>query len=45
VVSTDEIARILHEHDHGAAAFELGKAALEGGGPDNITLAVIRLAD
>ena len=45
VVTTDEIARILHEHEDGPAAFELWKAAIEGGGPDNITLAVIRLAE
>jgi serine/threonine protein phosphatase PrpC len=45
VVPTDELARILHEHEDGRAAFELWKAAIEGGGPDNITLAVIRLAD
>ena len=45
VVPTDEIARILHEHDDGRATFELWKAAIEGGGPDNITLAITRLAD
>jgi serine/threonine protein phosphatase PrpC len=45
VVSTDEVARILHEHEYERAAFELWKAAIEGGGPDNITLAVTRLAD
>jgi serine/threonine protein phosphatase PrpC len=47
VVSTDEVARILHEHEHEdeRAVVELWKAAIEGGGPDNITLAVIRLAE
>lgn len=45
VVATDEIVRILHEHDDGRATFELWKAAIEAGGPDNITLAAIRLAD
>ena len=45
VVPTDELARILHQHEDGRAAFELWKAAIDGGGPDNITLAVARLAD
>ena len=45
VVATDEIVRILHEHDDGRATFELWKAAIEAGGPDNITIAAIRLAD
>jgi len=44
-VPTDEVARILHEHEDGRAAFELWKAAIEAGGRDNITLAVVRLAD
>jgi serine/threonine protein phosphatase PrpC len=39
--STD---RARHELEDGAAAFELWKSAIEAGGPDNITLAVIRLA-
>ena len=39
------LARILHQHEDGRAAFELWKAAIDGGGPDNITLAVARLAD
>jgi serine/threonine protein phosphatase PrpC len=45
VVTTDDIARILHEHEDGQAAFELWKAAIDAGGPDNITIAVIRLAE
>ena len=45
VLPTGELARILHEHADGRAAFELWKAAIDGGGPDNITLAVTRLAD
>jgi serine/threonine protein phosphatase PrpC len=45
VVPADQIAGILHEHEDGRATFELWKAAIEAGGPDNITLAVIRLAD
>jgi serine/threonine protein phosphatase PrpC len=45
VLPTDEVVRILHEHEDGRAAFELWKAAIGGGGPDNITLAVIRVAE
>jgi serine/threonine protein phosphatase PrpC len=45
VVPAGELARILHEHEDGRAAFELWRAAIDGGGPDNITLAVIRLAE
>lgn len=34
---------LLRAHDDGRAAFELWKAAIEAGGPDNITLALIRI--
>jgi serine/threonine protein phosphatase PrpC len=44
VVPTDELARIMHDHEDGRAAFELWKAAIEAGGPDNITLAVTRFS-
>jgi PPM family protein phosphatase len=44
VVPTGELARILHDHEDGRAAFELWKAAIEAGGPDNVTLAVTRLS-
>ncbi|MGW3174761.1 PP2C family protein-serine/threonine phosphatase [Streptomyces sp. NPDC001153] len=36
---------VMREHDDGRAAFELWKAAIAAGGPDNITLAVVRVAD
>ncbi|QHC24297.1 PP2C family protein-serine/threonine phosphatase [Streptomyces sp. GS7] len=36
-----EIGALLREYDGGRAAFELWKAAIEAGGPDNITLALI----
>lgn len=36
---------VLREYDDGRAAFELWKAAVEAGGPDNITLAVVRIAE
>jgi serine/threonine protein phosphatase PrpC len=44
VVPIGELARIVHDHRDGRAAFELWKAAIDAGGPDNITLAVIRLS-
>ncbi|QNP64328.1 PP2C family protein-serine/threonine phosphatase [Streptomyces genisteinicus] len=40
-VPDEVIARVLREHDHGRAAYELWRAAIEAGGPDNITLALI----
>ncbi|MFH0516128.1 PP2C family protein-serine/threonine phosphatase [Streptomyces sp. M41] len=43
-VTTDVLEEILQEHDDGRAAFELWKAAIEAGGPDNITVAVVRVA-
>ncbi|NUP37258.1 MAG: serine/threonine-protein phosphatase [Streptomyces sp.] len=44
-VTTDVIEELLRDHDDGRAAFELWKAAITAGGPDNITLAVVRVAD
>ncbi|MFJ3307570.1 PP2C family protein-serine/threonine phosphatase [Streptomyces sp. NPDC086549] len=44
-VLTDVIDDVMREHDDGRAAFELWKAAIEAGGPDNITLAVVRVSD
>ncbi|MFJ9416955.1 PP2C family protein-serine/threonine phosphatase [Streptomyces sp. NPDC101227] len=35
----------LHSHDNSKAAFELWKAAIEAGGPDNITLALIEVGE
>jgi serine/threonine protein phosphatase PrpC len=35
---------VLREHDDGRAVFELWKAAVEAGGPDNITIALVRAA-
>ena len=34
---------MLRQHNDGRAAFELWKSATEAGGPDNITLAVVRI--
>ncbi|MCQ4082553.1 protein phosphatase 2C domain-containing protein [Streptomyces sp. RB6PN25] len=42
-VSDDALSELLREHDGGRAAFELWKAAMEAGGPDNITIAVVRI--
>jgi PPM family protein phosphatase len=33
---------VLREHEDGRALFELWKAAVEAGGPDNITIALVR---
>ncbi|MGW1749066.1 PP2C family protein-serine/threonine phosphatase [Streptomyces sp. NPDC002092] len=44
-LTTDVIEELLTDHDDGRAAFELWKAAIAAGGPDNITLAVVRVAD
>lgn len=44
-VPTDVLDEVMREHDDGRAAFELWKAAIAAGGPDNITLAVVRVAD
>ncbi|MEU6758502.1 protein phosphatase 2C domain-containing protein [Streptomyces sp. NPDC046685] len=44
-VPDEEIEALLRVHDDGRAAFELWKAAIDAGGPDNITLALIRIGD
>ncbi|WP_406440703.1 serine/threonine-protein phosphatase [Streptomyces sp. NBC_01613] len=44
-LTTEVIEELLREYDDGRAAFELWKAAIEAGGPDNITLAVVRVAE
>ncbi|MEV8530852.1 protein phosphatase 2C domain-containing protein [Streptomyces sp. NPDC051211] len=42
-VPDEAIDELLRVHDDGKAAFELWKAAIEAGGPDNITLALVRI--
>ncbi|WP_338677784.1 protein phosphatase 2C domain-containing protein [Streptomyces sp. SCSIO 30461] len=42
-VPDEELDDLLSGHDGGRAAYELWKAAIESGGPDNITLALIRI--
>ncbi|GGT53901.1 PP2C family protein-serine/threonine phosphatase [Streptomyces purpureus] len=44
-VPDEEIGAVLRVHNDGRAAFELWKAAMEAGGPDNITLALVRLGE
>ncbi|MPZ60863.1 MAG: serine/threonine-protein phosphatase [Propionibacteriales bacterium] len=44
-VDDEAIERILREHRGGAAAYELWKAAMAAGGPDNITLAMAEIED
>lgn len=44
-VPEDVIGSVLRTADDGRAAFELWKAAIEAGGPDNITLALVRIGD
>jgi PPM family protein phosphatase len=44
-LTTDVIEELMRRHDDGRAAFELWNAAIAAGGPDNITLAVVRVED
>jgi len=43
-VSDAAITAILRSHDGGAAAFELWKATIAAGAPDNITVALVEIA-
>jgi PPM family protein phosphatase len=44
VVNDEALSELLNEAEDGQAAFQLWKAAIEAGGPDNITLVLIRVA-
>jgi serine/threonine protein phosphatase PrpC len=45
-VPDEQLTGLLREHtDGGRAAFELWKAAMDAGGPDNITLALVRIGE
>lgn len=44
VVDDDTIGRLLVEHHGGEATYELWKAAMEAGGPDNITIALVEVS-
>jgi serine/threonine protein phosphatase PrpC len=41
-VPADVLAEVVRQQSDGRAVFELWKAAVEGGGPDNITIALVR---
>ncbi|MET8677853.1 PP2C family serine/threonine-protein phosphatase [Streptomyces sp. NPDC004647] len=44
-VPDEELEGVMAAHADGRAAFEMWKAAMDAGGPDNITLAVVRIGD
>jgi serine/threonine protein phosphatase PrpC len=44
-LTEDVLEEVMREFDDGRAAFELWKSAIAAGGPDNITLAVVRVGD
>ncbi|MFG2557574.1 PP2C family protein-serine/threonine phosphatase [Streptomyces sp. NPDC048496] len=44
-VTEDALDSLLRVHNDGRVAFELWKAAIEAGGPDNITLAMVRIGE
>lgn len=44
-VPEDRLDALLRTHDEGRAVFELWKSAIEAGGPDNITLALIAIRE
>ncbi|GAA1075027.1 MULTISPECIES: PP2C family protein-serine/threonine phosphatase [Kitasatospora] len=44
-VPPEELAAVLAGEDDQRAAFELWRAAIEAGGPDNITLALVRIEE
>ncbi len=44
-VPDETIDALLRVHDDGKAAYELWKAAIEAGAPDNITLALVRIGE
>ncbi|MFD5396257.1 PP2C family protein-serine/threonine phosphatase [Streptomyces sp. NPDC127097] len=44
-VPEDDLNDVLQLHSGGRAAFELWKSAIEAGGPDNITLALIAIGE
>jgi serine/threonine protein phosphatase PrpC len=43
-VLESEIDDVLRAHDGGRAVFELWKAAMAAGGPDNVTIALVSVA-
>ena len=45
VVDEDVIVSVLEQHSGGQAAYELWRAAIDAGGPDNITVAMVDFED
>jgi serine/threonine protein phosphatase PrpC len=45
LVGDETLSDLLEESEDSRAAFELWKAAIEAGGHDNITLALVRVVD
>jgi serine/threonine protein phosphatase PrpC len=41
VVDDETLAELLRRHDDGRASFEAWRAAMDAGGPDNVTLALV----
>ncbi|MER5214410.1 PP2C family serine/threonine-protein phosphatase [Streptomyces sp. NPDC002838] len=44
-LTEDVLDEVMREYDDGRAVFELWKSAIAAGGPDNITLAVVRVGE
>ncbi|MEU6664339.1 PP2C family serine/threonine-protein phosphatase [Streptomyces sp. NPDC046821] len=44
-VPDERIDEVLQMHDGGRAVFELWRAAMEAGGPDNVTIALVSVTD
>ena len=44
-VPDELLDQVLRRHQDGRAVFELWKAAIEAGGPDNIAIALVRLGN
>jgi serine/threonine protein phosphatase PrpC len=45
LVSDEVIAEILREHQDGRAAYQLWRAAIDAGGLDNVTIAIVRIVE
>ncbi|GCB44961.1 hypothetical protein [Streptomyces sp. NL15-2K] len=44
-LTADVLDQVMREYDDGRAAFELWRSAIAAGGPDNITLAIVRVGE
>jgi serine/threonine protein phosphatase PrpC len=44
-LTADVLDEVMREYDDGRAAFELWRSAIAAGGPDNITLAIVRVGE